>query len=217
LKIRHFPVFVLFFGQICSAQIDSVSGDSPSHSIEGEGSSLVETGNQSAKTANSLSEDCQRLVKGISLKRISFDRFIGYPGSRGLWLSPGDECGATVAADFIQEYERLNPQLTREKRGWVRLTTAKALLYGGQRDKALQAFDRALIRPAPTLENSEVPAAFHMGSAWNHFVQAYIALTKKDKEALLAVREQLSKGEKVFGEVPYLREVDSLIDNFDSY
>lgn len=212
MKLHYF--LILFLSQICSAQTYLVSNELTTDSTIAESTRHDET---HIESANNLSEDCKQLLEENSLDSISYDKFIGFAGGRGLWQRLTEECGVSIAVDSISEYERLNPQLTREKTGWVRLSLAKLYLYDGQRDKALHAFERAIISPEPTLENSEVPAAFYLGSAWNHFVRAYIAVTEKDKEKLLEVREQLSKGTKVFGQIPYLEYVDALIYRFDSY
>jgi hypothetical protein len=215
-SMRHnfFIMLLLLFSQLCFAQtiLDS-SG------ITQDRQNSESTGNygNAMQSAETLSDECGERLGRISIEKISFDELIGFPGRTGLWVKVADDCGATRTVELIQEYEHLHPELAREKIGWVRLTIAKVFLYSGQRNKAIHAFDSAIISPEPTLENSEFPAAFHMKIAWNDFVRAYIALTRKDKEKLLEVREQLSKRTKIFGQIPYLQNVDSLINNFDSY
>ncbi|MEJ2693381.1 MAG: hypothetical protein P8166_10070 [Candidatus Thiodiazotropha sp.] len=214
MRQKIFIMLLSLFGQLCSAQTILVSSDMASERQHSENAGNLGNAVQLSET---LSDKCGGRLERISIEKIGFDELIGFPGRTGSWVKVADDCGATKTVELIQEYERLHPELVREKIGWVRLTIAKVFLYGGQRKKALHAFESAIISPEPTLENSEFSAAFHMEIAWNHFVRAYIALTRNDKEKLLEVREQLSKGRKVFGQVPYLQDVDSLINNFDSY
>jgi hypothetical protein len=213
--VRHnVLILLLIASQFCFAQTIVVPKD-----VSQDHRQTKSAGNngETMPSADTLSEECEARLKKTPIEKISFDRFIGYPSKTGLWIKVADDCGVTKGVELIQEFEYLHPELTREKIGWIRLSIAKLFLYSGQRDKALQAFDYAIIRPEPMLENYEIPAAFHLENAWNHYVRAYIALTQNDKGKLLEIRERLSQETKVFGEIPYLNDVDALVYNIELY
>jgi hypothetical protein len=211
-------LLILFLSQICFVQTNSVSSNVSRDSQKTESIRIDKNGSQ---PAGDLSEECRELLGEISLKNISYEKFIGYPPSSGLgggyWATFADICGVSKTVDLLDEYERLHQQLGFRKERWLKLTKAKLFLYNGQQDNALEAFDRALVKPEPTLENSELPDSFYVESGWNHLVRAYIAVTKKEKEKLLEVREQLSKVPPVVGQIPYLQDVDYLIRYFDKF
>jgi hypothetical protein len=134
---------------------------------------------------------------------LDYDAFDQTPGQG--WRKLADEGNHLGAAKLVDTYLEFSDGLEDWQRIILLFHAGQLYAVAGVTGDALSRF-RASIHPSESED---------LAIRWNAYVKATIAFLQKDRDQLVKMRDEISRGPEFEGTIPNLDVVERLIRNFD--